>query len=330
MSLDVAGVGNAIMDALVRVPDDEILRELEVPRGQMTPVDHHRWHRVYDQVHGLGVEVHSGGSCANSIATAGVLGGKVLFCGQVGDDEFGGLYGKSLLGTCGGHHLHMLPGKVTGKCLSLISRRDGERTMLTDLGTSVELRDLGDFAGKIPQTQVLHFEGYYLLGGPVKEAAIEAMALAKKAGVAISLDCADPFVARMCKDELIQTFKDSVTIGFFNREEAEILTGEGAYAALDILSTWVHVAVVKLGSEGSLVRSGGHTYKIPVFPTEVLDTTGAGDSYAGAFLYAWSQGWSLERCGELGSRVAALTVGQVGAVCRDRAAMAAAVDAVRA
>ena len=136
------------------------------------------------------------------------------FCGQVGDDDFGSLYANSMEGACGGHHLQMLSGEVTGKCLSLISRRDGERTMLTDLGTSVNLRDLGGFSQRIRHSKVIHFEGYYLLGGPVREAAQEAMELARHSGVAVSLDCADPFVAKTCKDELIHTFKNHVNIGF--------------------------------------------------------------------------------------------------------------------
>ena len=111
---------------------------------------------------------------------------------------------------------------------------------------------------------------------------------------------------------------------FLNREEAETVTGLGAYAAIDVVGKWVDWAVVKLGGEGSLVHHEGQTHHIRVFPTTVRDTTGAGDAYAGGFLFGWLRGWDPARCGELGSRVASLTVGQVGAVCRDRAAMSAA------
>lgn len=318
----MAGLGNAIMDALVRIDDDQVLQELGLQRGQMQPVDHSGWHFAYERVHDLGVEVHSGGSCANVIATAGLLGSRACFLGQVGDDRFGDLYGGSLRDACGDHALHVVPGRVTGKCLSLISRRDAERTMLTDLGTSVELRDLGRFADTIRAARVLHIEGYGFLGGPVKEAVKEGIAIARAAGVPVSLDIADPFVARICGEEINALLASgAVHIGFFNREEAELLTGKGAYAALEELAERVEIAVVKLGAEGSLVRRGGETHRIPAFPTRVLDTTGAGDSYAGAFLHAWVRGAPLERCGNLASRVAALVVGQVGAVCRDRDAL---------
>ena len=100
-------------------------------------------------------------------------------------------------------------------------------------------------------------------------------------------------------------------------------TPAASEAALEELSTYVDTVVVKLGSKGSLVRRNGVTARIPVFPASVADTTGAGDSYAGAFLYGWLQGWTPAQCGELGSRVAALTVGQVGAVVRDQAGLMA-------
>ncbi len=328
MSLDVVGLGNAIMDALVRIEDDALIGDLGLTRGQMHPVNHARWHEVYNRVKQFGVEVHSGGSCANAMATAALLGGKVLYCGQVGDDRFGELYAESLIASCGDHRLHVEQGAVTGKCLSLISRRDGERTMLTDLGSAIELHEIGSFIGHIQHARVFHLTGYKFLGGPVRDAAYRALAVAQAAQVPISIDLADPFVARNIRDEMEAVLRKYATIAFLNREEAEAMTGLGAVAALEVLEQWVDVVVVKLGSEGSLVRRRGQTWKIPVFPARVMDTTGAGDSYAGAFLYAWSRGLALPYCGELGSRVAALTVGQVGAVCRDREALAGALTAL--
>lgn len=327
---EAVGLGNAIVDALVRLDDDAVLEELGLTRGQMHPVDHHRWHQVYDRVHGAGVDVHSGGSCANTMQTLALCGASVRFCGQVGKDRFGELYGAALDQHCGGNSLVEAAEGVTGKCLALISRKDGERTMLTDLGIAGKLGHVGHFADRIRAARVLHLEGYLFLGGPIREAAFESIAVAEAAGVPISLDCADPFVARTIRDDILMLIKDHVNVGFFNREEAEALTGRGAYAAIDQLSLDLDAAVVKLGGEGSLVRADGHTVHVPVYPTTVADTTGAGDAYAGGFLYGWLQGWRPEQCGHLGSRVAALTVGQVGAVCRDHAAILAARAAVAA
>jgi sugar/nucleoside kinase (ribokinase family) len=318
------------VDALVRIDDDGLLEELDVPRGRMTPVDHHRWHAVYERVHGLGVEVHSGGSCANALATLGLLGADVNWCGQVGDDPFGARYAQSLSSACGRHALRLAPGRVTGKCLSLISRTDGERTMLTDLGTSIELADISHVEDEIRSARVLHLTGYEFLGGAVRESVFRAIALAEEAGIPISLDLADPFVARTIREDCEWLLRDHADIAFLNREEAEVMTGLGAHAAVARLREWTDTVVVKLGGEGSLVAAGHHVAHVPAFPVQVADTTGAGDSYAGGYLYGWLQGLAPERCGELGSRVASLVVAQVGAVCRDREGLLAARSAVLA
>lgn len=321
MSFEAVGLGNAIMDALVRV-DDSVIAELGLTRGQMHPVDHKKWHAAYERVHEYGVEVYSGGSCANTVQTLGLLGSKVLYCGQIGDDAFGEMYARSMLEVCGTHALKTTTEHVTGKCLSLISKRDGERTMLTDLGAAVHLPTIGDFAEQVKRAKLLHLTGYLFLGGPVRDAAYEAAAVAKAAGVPISLDVADPFVARTITEDIKALLKEYVDVCFLNKEEAEVVTGLDPHAAVELLGEWCPTAVVKLGGEGSLVRHDGRTYRVPVFPVKVADTTGAGDAYAGAFLHGWLNGWPPERAGELGSRVAALTVSQVGAVCRDRAAVA--------
>lgn len=328
MSHEAVGLGNAIMDAIVRIDDDAILTELGLTRGQMHPVDHARWNAVYERVKGFGAEVYSGGSCANTISALGLLGTSVLYCGQIGDDEFGAAYEKSMLEVCHGHALRRTSADFTGKCLSLVSARDGERTMLTDLGAAVSLPRLDGFADEIRKARVLHLTGYLFLGGPIREAAFEAVRVAREAGIPISLDVADPFVARTITEDIRTLLRESVTICFLNREEAEVVTGLPPIEAVEQLGQWCTFAVVKLGGEGSLVRHAGSTYEVPVFRVQVRDTTGAGDAYAGGFLHGWLQGWSPGRCGELGSRVASLTVGQVGAVCRDRGAVAAARSAV--
>ncbi|MDP2306340.1 MAG: adenosine kinase [Pseudomonadota bacterium] len=323
MSFDAVGLGNAIMDALVRV-DDSVIAELGLTRGQMHPVNHDTWHAAYERVSQLGIQVYSGGSCANTVQTLGLLGGRVLYCGQIGDDQYGEMYTRSMLEVCGVHALKTTNLHATGKCLSLISAADGERTMLTDLGAAVHLPTIGDFAEHVRKAKVLHLTGYLFLGGPVRDAAFEAVEVARAAGVPISLDVADPFVARTIPHDIVDLLKNYVDICFLNREEAEIITELEPERAVELLGSWCTSAVVKLGGAGSLVRQDGVTHRIPVFPVKVADTTGAGDAYAGGFLYGWLHGWPAERCGELGSRVAALTVGQVGAVCRDRDAVAAA------
>jgi sugar/nucleoside kinase (ribokinase family) len=325
---DVVGLGNAIMDALVKIEDDAVLDTLGLVRGQMHPVDHERWVAVLGKVRHLGVEFHSGGSCANTVATVALCGGEVIYGGQIGADEFGSRYALSLEDACGRHALHIDRTLPTGKCLSLISARDGERTMLTDLGAAIHLDGLGVIHQHITQARLFHTTGYKFLGGAMRETAFAAVQTAEAHDVPISFDVADPFVARTIGADVEALIKDHVTVAFLNREEAEIVTGKPIEAAIDELAGWAETVVVKLGGKGSVVLHGGERYAIPVFPVAVADTTGAGDTYAGGFLYGRLRGLSPAACGELGSRLAALTVGQVGAVVRDRAKIAAVKAAV--
>ena len=316
--VDVAGLGNALVDALVVYPEDALLGQLALNRGTMHPVDHDTWEAKYAAVKDLGVEIQSGGSCANSIAVLGLLGADATFCGQVGDDEFGRLYAQRMVEACGRHSLHIADEGNTGKCLSLISAKDAERTLVTDLGAAVELPHVGEFAATIEKARLLHVTGYLFLGGPMKDAAMSALAAAKDAGVPISLDVADPFVIGVVKDTMWEVVREFCDMVFLNEEEAFALTGLHGREALDAVARHCKTVIVKLGSKGSLVHHDGEVYEVPVYPVEAVDTTGAGDCYAAGYLYGWTQGWEPATCGQLGSRIAALTVGQVGAVVRDR------------
>lgn len=311
------------MDALVRVDDDAVIAALGLTRGQMHPVSHDRWVEVYQRLAEHGVETHSGGSCANTIATLGLCGARVIYGGQVGNDEFGRAYAASLADSCGGHALHIDPSLATGKCLSIVSARDGERTMLTDLGAAIHLDGLRELEAHIPKARLFHTTGYKFLGGAMRECAFHALSVAEAAGVPISFDVADPFVARTIRADVEAIIKDHADIAFLNREEAEAVTGKSIEDAITELAGWTTMVVVKLGGGGSVVLHGGERYSVPIYPTAVADTTGAGDTYAGGFLYGWLQGLPAPKSGELGSRLAALTVGQVGAVVRNRQAIAA-------
>jgi sugar/nucleoside kinase (ribokinase family) len=325
---DVAGLGNALMDALVVLDDDSLLDELGYGRGTFHPVDHARWTEVYERVRLAGVVFDSGGSCANTIATVGRLGGAALFCGQVGDDQMGRLYGSLLDKACGSHRLQFTRETATGKCLSIISRKDAERTMLTDLGAATLLRQLSGYEAELARARIAHFEGYTLLDSPMKEAAAGALRSAAAAGVTVSLDASDPFVCNVVRSQLWEVLREHVDIVFLNADEARTLAGvddpvEGARKVA--AEAHVPTVVVKLGRKGSLVLHGGEAHPIEVVPVQAVDTTGAGDSYAGGFLYGWARGFGPARCGRLGSAVAALAVAQVGAVVKDHEALAAAI-----
>lgn len=329
MQWDVAGIGNALMDALVVLDDDALVEELGLNRGTMHLVDHDRWEQVFDRVRTREPEFHSGGSCANSVATVGLLGGKALYAGQVGNDQMGKLYASLIEKACGSHALLFHPDKPTGKCLSLITGADHERTMLTDLGAAVSMPGLGEIEAALAHTRVAHFTGYTLLDGPMQPLVTSAMALAKGHGAKVSVDAADPFVVHTIPDRFRQALEEHAHIAFLNEEEGTVIAGvsdpeEACRKLADELE--LEVVVVKLGSRGSVVFQNGEIAQIPVFPVDAKDTTGAGDSYAGGFLFGYTRGWGPDAAGRLASTVAGLTVAQVGAVVQDRPRLQAVVQ----
>lgn len=328
MAWDIAGIGNALMDALVVIEDDALLTELGLTKGTMHPVSHDRWQEVYEQLRAHDVTFDSGGSCANTIATAGRLGCRALYYGQVGDDQMGKLYASLMEKATGSHALRFSPSAATGKCLSIISKSDAERTMLTDLGAAIGLNELStDFHEALQQSRIAHFTGYTLLDGPGQAVVLDAIRVARDAGAKVSVDAADPFVIDLVKDLFWDVLESSTDLVFLNEEEARHLADAPAEEAVDIIAdrAQVETVVVKLGKRGSVVRHGADKVVIQPDLVDAIDTTGAGDAYAGGFLTGMARGWSIERCGKLASHVAALTVSQVGATVKDADALAKAV-----
>lgn len=324
MRWDAVCIGNAIMDALVVIESDQVLHDLGLTRGMMHPVDDHSWHTAHDAVRTLDVRHEAGGSGANAISTLGRLGARVVHRGQVGDDTLGHLYAERLTDSCGDHRLTFSKVAATGKCLSLISP-DAERTMLTDLGASVLLDNLGDFEEELKSTRLAHFEGYTLLDGPLFPIVRHAMRVANASGALVALDASDPFVIHTVRDRFWEILREHVDIVFLNAEEARALTDlapEEAGPAVAELAN-VSVVVVKLGSRGAAIWHNGERFLIDAERVRAVDTTGAGDTFAGAFLYGWLQGWGAEKSGRLAAAVAAATVAQVGAVVKDNALLGA-------
>ena len=322
-STDLAGVGNALMDALVVVHDDGVLGDLHLERGGTHMVDHDSWEQAYDTVRQLKVTFDSGGSCANTVATVGLLGASAVFCGQVGDDQMGRMYGAKLEETCGRHALRVTDSAATGKCLAIISEADAERTMITDLGAATSLYDLGGFTDTLQDSRIGHFEGYMLTDPKAKDMVIAGMKAVRRGGGLVSLDVNDPFVVGLLGDSLHTVISDLVDIVFLNEDEARAFTGKEPLDAVRTIadSHEVRTVVVKMGRKGSLVMHDGELHEIGIRSVKAIDTTGAGDAYAGGYLYGLLQGWEPPRCGKLAAAVAALTVSQIGAVVKDRIAL---------
>lgn len=313
MEFQICGLGNALMDVLCPLPSDGLLTELGLQKGTMHLKNEQEWQEVFHKIEHLPTHTHSGGSCANSMCTAALLGSRVAFCGQVGRDAFGKRYVHALVENGVHSFLHLLPEGNTGKCLSLISP-DAERTMLTTLGCAIELETANLFTQVIEKAKVLHITGYLFTGGKMPATAKAAIAHARAHQIPISFDVSDPWVVSTFTDTIRDVAELYADIVFLNAAEARALYQLGAEAAMRKLAGFGKTVILKQGSLGSMIMRGNKVIQVPVHRVTAQDTTGAGDAYAGGFLHGWVNGWELEACGRLGSRVAAETVAQTGAV----------------
>jgi len=310
----ILGIGNALVDTLIRVPDDAVLSRLSLDKGSMTLVDVTRLKSVLEETRHLARRKSAGGSAANTISGLARLGASTGFIGKVGSDSSGKYFEKEM--TSHRIHIHMIPGtRPTGQCVSLISR-DSERTMTTYLGAAVELeaRDLdpGMFSG----FNYLHIEGYLVQDHLLIES---AMKMAQAAGLEISLDLASFNIVRENLAFLRRIIEQYVDIVFANEEEALAFTGKSLpHEALRQMAPTCKMAIVKIGPRGSLIHDRDRHYRIDCLRARAVDTTGAGDLYAAGFLYGRINGLGPESCGRIGALLAGKVVEIVGAKLTQR------------
>lgn len=305
----ILGMGNALVDILVRIDNDDILEELGFPRGSMTLVDKEKSNLVLKKTQDLEKVKSTGGSVANTINGLARLGAPAGYIGKVGADEFGNFFNSDLVRNRIESNLFK-GNQETGKCVSLVSI-DSERTMATYLGAAIEL-EAGDLSVEL-------FAGYdyFLLEGYLvqnHDLVRQAVALSKEAGNETAVDLSSFNVVEENLDFLTPIVRDYMDIVFANEEEAEAFTGKAdpEEALVEIAKT-CKIAVVKIGAEGSLIKQGDTIHRIRPIAAKAIDTTGAGDLYQSGFFYGLSHGYSLDICGRIGSIVAGKCVEVMGA-----------------
>lgn len=308
----VLGIGNALVDIMTKLKNDDLLKENNLPRGSMQLIDQDFADKLTEATRDLEKLQSSGGSAANTIHGLARLGVPTGFIGKVGKDELGDLFHDDMKNNKIDPKLFRSQ-TTTGRSIALVSP-DSERTMATMLGAAVELSpdDLKEsiFEGY----DYLHIEGYLILNHELLKKAFE---LAKKQGMKVSLDLASYNVVED-NLEFLKTFvKDYVDIIFANEEEAKSFTGKEPEAALDDLAEVCDIAVVKVGKEGSFVKKGAEKVKIDPIDVKPVDTTGAGDAYAGGFLYGLINNFSLDKSGYIGAVLAGKVIEVIGAKMDD-------------
>jgi sugar/nucleoside kinase (ribokinase family) len=310
----ILGIGNALVDMLVNLPDDSLLNAFNLPKGSMQHVDEATADCLWKKIQQLGTQVVAGGSAANTIAGIAQLGLPCTFIGKTGNDDLGRRFADDQT-THGIRSLLLKSPTATGRCTVLITP-DAERTMATYLGAAIELTpdDLNEqmFEGY----DYFHIEGYLVQNHDLVRRSVE-LAMARRQ--IISLDLASYNVVEQNLEFLRDILYHYVDIVFANEAEAEAFTGKQPQDALYELAKYCSVAVVKVGKYGSFVKSGDKSYTISPYPTKAIDATGAGDLYASGFLYAHASCMPLEQCGDIGSYVSDKVVGVIGPKLPDAA-----------
>ncbi len=308
---DILSLGNAIVDILAEV-DEAFLGEQEMVKGSMELIDARRTDSLYALMPPA-VQT-SGGSVANTAAVAGQMGARAAFIGVVADDQFGSIFRHDIRAS----HVHYAtppasPGEPTARCLILVTP-DGQRTMNTYLGVSSALAPAHLDADLIGRSAITYIEGYLFYVPHSRDAAIAAARIAHEAGQRVALSLSD----FLCVERNLEAFqamvRDHVDILFANEQELAALTGLTDFeAGAEAVRGQVEIAVLTRGPRGSVILRGGEQVAVDAEPTEVVDTTGAGDAYAAGFMTALVAGEALATCGRWGSRAAAETISRMGA-----------------
>jgi sugar/nucleoside kinase (ribokinase family) len=311
-SLDVVGIGNAIVDVIAQAEDAFLARQGLV-KGSMQLIDAPRAEALYAEM-GPGIEV-SGGSAGNTMAGIASLGGTGAYIGKVKDDELGRVYRHDMRAT--GVRFDTAPlreGSPTARCLILVTA-DAQRTMSTYLGACVELGPKDIPGALIAAAQVTYLEGYLFDPPHAKAAFQKAAQLAHAAGRKVSLTLSDSFCVERYRAEFRQLIEGHVDILFANEAEIGALYETKSFdAALGAVRGHCEIAALTRSEKGSVVVTAGETHSIAAARLDKLvDTTGAGDLYASGFLFGLTHGRDLVTCGRLGSLAAAEVIVHYGA-----------------
>lgn len=310
MGKKIIGIGNALMDVVVKLPDESLFEQCGLTKGGMLLVDTDTSAKINDITSKYERVVTPGGSVCNTISGLASLGADAAFIGMVGPDEMGKIYRKEMLKT-GATPKMMQTSTSTGVSMVMVTP-DGERTFATCLGAAIALT-AGDITSELFYGyDIVYIEGYLVQN---QDLVRKVAKIAKDMGMQVAIDLASFNVVTENLEFLKEIISKYIDIVFANESEAQALTGKEAAQAVDDIANMVELAIVKIGKEGSLVKAQGkETIKIGIEKSfKCVDTTGAGDLYASGFLYALSQGKSLDICGKAGALTSGYVISVYGA-----------------
>lgn len=311
---DVLGVGNAIVDVLAHASDEFIADQHDkygMQKGAMTLIDTERAEQLYGDI-GPATEM-SGGSAANTIALIAGLKGSAAFIGKVANDQLGDVFAHDLKAMS----VHFSTPRLenddpTGRCFILVTP-DAQRTMNTYLGAAAIFKESDVERDVVAQAKVSYMEGYLFDKEPAKAAFRKVSEIARQNGRQVALSLSDPFCVERHRKDFQDLVEHHVDIVFANEQEVMALYETDFESAKEIIRGKCDLVALTRGPKGSVILTKDQTITIePVEPTELKDTTGAGDAYAAGFLYGYTNDYSLKACGDLGTALATEIISQMG------------------
>ena len=305
----VLGIGNALVDLLVKIDSDAILDKLELPKGSMTLIDDIGLSTIKNEVKNYATKKVTGGSVANTVNGLAALGVKTGYIGKVGTGESGIFFENEMRQN--GVETELLKSETpTGRAFALVSV-DGERTFGTYLGAAVELGPEDLKKEFYNDADIFYAEGYLVQNQALIE---QAMKMAKEEGLLVAIDMASYNVVEANKEFMRHLMKEYVDIVFANEEEAYAFSDtKDPRQALDYLASLSSIAIVKVGANGSWVKSGNKIYRAGIYGNKAVDKTGAGDSYAAGFFYGLIHDYDLGKCARVGAYIADHVIATTGA-----------------
>jgi sugar/nucleoside kinase (ribokinase family) len=299
MSIDLYGIGNALVDSEYKV-SEAILSQTGFVKGTMTLVDAAERQQLITLLEDTSKITLSkragGGSAANTVVTTALLGGSTFYSCKVSNDKTGDFFARDLIDLSVATNLaEARPAGVTGECISMITP-DGERTLVTHLGITQTLSTAEIDATVLASAQFLYIEGYLVTSPSALEAALKTQAIAKQHGVKVALTLSDVGMVENFKTEFNTLFENGIDLVFCNEDEAKLWTGcSDRNQAAQALGEYAASFAMTLSGDGAIVSgSTGEPVFVPAEMAQALDTTGAGDTFAGGVLYGLTRGATLE------------------------------------
>lgn len=306
-------IGNALVDSEYEVSDAQ-LQAMGVQKRHMTLIDAARRSELLGHVQGLHARRTGGGSAGNTVVAVAQLGGRAFYSCRVADDELGAFYRDDLLshGVATNLTHTRAPQGQTGSCMVMVTP-DAERSMSTFLGATADIDHTALHPHDIAKSKVYYMEGYLAASPTGLEAALRGRAMAQEAGVALAVTLSDMSMIQFCRSGLEAMIGEGLDYLFCNEEEAQVWCGTQDFGAIcQQLGQLSRVVCLTRGARGCVVLEGPNHTVVPATAVRAVDTNGAGDMFAGAFLYAVTHGHDHATAAWLANLAAGRVVSQYG------------------